>query len=459
MTVLYIQPFAKLASDWQSNLNSIFRVTRDADGMYHIKSMREGADTYFYPNQVIGGNTPYLWGTGRDNDRYYFRTMDWGGSKNAEGYQYILNRKDSQQFPRGEDITRGLEIGNDTSLLVPATKTFFIRPESSISRWRIGGDEFVKLNSESGNQVGACWYLEEVKLTEDEKAWMDLHGAITDAMGNYYTAGSDPGMLSSKEMLDKYNKIIDEATELLEFGGTVDELKAMKTKVEGVIAEAANYVNPLNGYYYMRNHYNAYGQGTSKYAVAFNEFAPREYLSGSATLYGATPDDSMNAYSRSHRWFGETFWFGYEIVKDADYSAATAEDSKLLDNFICKITPRGDGYYDIKNCAESSWIGDSTYIFPYQKRLTYGYNGWCQLVMTGTPRQGWTLYNEYGNSYRLFPSTNGYPVNMGVQHFCTENVMNTMTYALWDLFKVADEHLTPKFKLNCAITDEGGILQ
>ena len=189
MTVLYIQPFAKLASDWQSNLNSIFRVTRDADGMYHIKSMREGADTYFYPNQVIGGNTPYLWGTGRDNDRYYFRTMDWGGSKNAEGYQYILNRKDSQQFPRGEDITRGLEIGNDTSLLVPATKTFFIRPESSISRWRIGGDEFVKLNSESGNQVGACWYLEEVKLTEDEKAWMDLHGAIIGKA--YYTGAVD----------------------------------------------------------------------------------------------------------------------------------------------------------------------------------------------------------------------------------------------------------------------------
>ena len=459
MTVLYIQPFSKLASEWQSNLNSIFRITRDADGMYHIKSMREGKDTYFYPNQVIGGNTGYLWATGRDNDRYYFRTMDWGGSKNAEGYQYILNRKDSQQFPRGEDITRGIAAGNDTSLLVPATKTFFIRPESSISRWRIGGSELVKLNSESGNQVGACWYLEEVKLTEDEKAWMDLHGAITDAMGNHYTAGSDPGMLSSKEMLDKYNKIIDDASEMLEFGGTIDELKAMQAKVEGVIAEAAKYVNPLNGYYYMRNHYNAYGQGTSKYAVAFNEFAPREYLNGSNTLYGATPDDSMNAYSRSHRWFGETFWFGYEIVKDADYSAATAEDSKLLDNFIWKITPRGDGYYDIKNCAESSWIGDSTYIFPYQKRLTYGYNGWCQFVMTGTPRQGWTLYNEYGNSYRLFPSTNGYPVNMGVQHFCTENVMNTMTYALWDLFKVADERLTPKFKLNCAITDAGGILQ
>ena len=459
MTVLYIQPFSKLASEWQSNLNSIFRITRDADGMYHIKSMREGKDTYFYPNQVIGGNTGYLWGTGRDNDRYYFRTMDWGGSKNAEGYQYILNRKDSQQFPRGEDITRGIENGNDTSLLVPATKTFFIRPESSISRWRIGGSELVKLNSQAGNQVGACWYLEEVKLTEDEKAWMDLHGAVTDAMGNYYTAGSDPGMLSSKEMLDKYNKIIDDASEMLEFGGTIDELKAMQAKVEGVIAEAAKYVNPLNGYYYMRNHYNAYGQGTSKYAVAFNEFAPREYLNGSNTLYGATPDDSMNAYSRSHRWFGETFWFGYEIVKDADYSAATAEDSKLLDNFIWKITPRGDGYYDIKNCAESSWIGDSTYIFPYQKRLTYGYNGWCQFVMTGTPRQGWTLYNEYGNSYRLFPSTNGYPVNMGVQHFCTENVMNTMTYALWDLFKVADERLTPKFKLNCAITDAGGILQ
>ena len=459
MTVLYIQPFSKLASEWQSNLNSIFRITRDADGMYHIKSMREGKDTYFYPNQVIGGNTGYLWGTGRDNDRYYFRTMDWGGSKNAEGYQYILNRKDSQQFPRAADITRGLANGNDTSLLVPATKTFFIRPESSISRWRIGGSELVKLNSQAGNQVGACWYLEEVKLTEDEKAWMDLHGAVTDAMGNYYTAGSDPGMLSSKEMLDKYNKIIDDASEMLEFGGTIDELKAMQAKVEGVIAEAAKYVNPLNGYYYMRNHYNAYGQGTSKYAVAFNEFAPREYLNGSNTLYGATPDDSMNAYSRSHRWFGETFWFGYEIVKDADYSAATAEDSKLLDNFIWKITPRGDGYYDIKNCAESSWIGDSTYIFPYQKRLTYGYNGWCQFVMTGTPRQGWTLYNEYGNSYRLFPSTNGYPVNMGVQHFCTENVMNTMTYALWDLFKVADERLTPKFKLNCAITDAGGILQ
>ena len=454
---LKIQPFSKLTSDWKSNLTSIFHIWSAGDGTYHIKNMGDQADTYFYPNNILGGNTGYIWGTGRENDTYHFRTMDWGATKNKDGYLYNLNRKDQPEFPSVKNINKGIAAGNDTSLLRPAKDLFFIVPTSTVVRWRIGGSQRVKNNSVDG-RVGASWYLEKVELKEEDLAWMELQGAITDALGNKFKVGEDPGQIASKTVVDKLNNTIDEAIALLE-GATIDELKAMKEKVIAVTEEAKKNVNPLNGYYYLRNHYNSYGQGFSKYAVAFNEFAPREYLDGSGTLYGTTPDDSMNAYSRSHRWFGETFWFGYEIAKDADYSAATAEDSKLLDNFIWKITPREDGYYDIKNCAESSWIGDSTYIFPYQKRVTYGYNAWCQLVMTGTPRQGWTLYNEYGNSFRLTPSTNGNPVNMGVQHFCTENNVNTMTYALWDLFKVADERITPKFKLNCAITDAGGILQ
>ena len=137
MTVLYIQPFSKLASEWQSNLNSIFRITRDADGMYHIKSMREGKDTYFYPNQIIGGNTGYLWATGRDNDRYYFRTMDWGGSKNKEGYQYILNRKDSQSLEPTPCIHCGRCVENCPLGLNPTAYAAALEVEDENERFEL----------------------------------------------------------------------------------------------------------------------------------------------------------------------------------------------------------------------------------------------------------------------------------------------------------------------------------
>ena len=475
--MLFIKPFRQLSSYYKNNLDAVFRIWRDKDGTYHIKNMGTRSNTYMYPHCPVGSQSNYTFMVGREKETYYFRTADWGDkgsydskTKKWKGYSdpwaCKLDRQDVPSMPDANALNHAYAIAdpeltpeNKDSLLMPANKMFFIRPTSTMWRWRLGGSFAVKCNSFSSTR-SASWYVVPVDIPDEDKAWMELQTAYTDALGMSYEKGNNPGQISSVTAMDTYNKVLDATEELLGNGEgrPAEEFYTAIQQLKDAVQEVSKYVNPLDGYYFLRNHYNSYGNGFSKYATPFNDNAPREYCT-SGSLPGKYPDDTLRCNIRSHRWNGDTFWFGYDGIKDGDMSATTAEQSRILDHFIWKITPREDGSYTIKNCGESAVIGDSSYFMTTIKRIamTPQVSAWCQSAMRGTPQQGSYLDYIEKNSFRITQTDNFYPLNMGNHHFNTQNPTNSMTYGLWDIFTVPQERITPKFKLNCAITDAAGV--
>ena len=458
MPGLFIQSFQKITGELTNDLQSIFRVRRKSDGTFQIKNMGSQPETYFYPIRPIGGQADYIFAVGRESESYYFRTKDYGSSsKSSDAWTAVLNRKDNPVFVDQGRIDKGTAQGYDVDHLVGADSLFFIRPTSSLWRWRIGGSSLIKLNSYS-NRISASFYLKKVEVTEEQEAWLELHGAVTDAMGLGYEFGKNPGEISSEVALEAFEKVLDQASETLDNGATNDEYYAMVTTVKNAVAEVQKYEVPLEGYVFMKNHFTNYGNGWTKFSTIFNDDAPREYAT-SGTLPGAYPDDTVRARIRSHCWNPETYWFGYAPIQDADMEAATAEDSKLPDQYIWKITQREDGSYNLKNCGESSVTGDSTYVFTTIKRNAVGASAWCQLTMRGTPHQGMLAQNVSANRYYISWTDNFYPLNMGNHFFNTMNPTNSGTYGQWEFYTVPEARITPKFKLNCAITDAAGVLE
>ena len=465
-----------MALTGRSDLSCIWHIWRDAndkDGspQYHIKNCGTQSRTYMYPHRPVAGQSTRIYATGRENDTYFFRTKDWGcvGIKNSKGeyegvdnpWEAKMDRQDTPKRPSASNMKKYLASYPD-SVIPEASQMFMIRPVSSRWRWRIGAHSQLKLNS-FDSPIAASFYLTPVcfdSLTGKCVEWLQLNEAITDAKGLGLIEGVNPGNVNSPVALEAFETVLDEATTLFEDGGTKDEYVTMTTKVKAAQAEVEKYIVPLNGgYFYMKNHFDDYGGGLEKYATFFNDYGRREYTTSTKTP-GTYPDD-IRANMKSHRWFGETYWFGYEPIYDADVKATTVEDSKLPDKFIWKFTELPDGNYLIKNMAASADCGDSTYYFPTIRYLANVPNvsAWCQLPMRGTPQNEQILTWIESNSYRITQSDNYFPLNLGNHFFNTQNPVNSMTYGLWDFYSVPAERITAKFKLNGAITDAGGVLQ
>ena len=455
---LFVKPYQQLSSDFRTDINAVFRVWRTEDGAYHIKSMDDGNANYFYPQTIRGGYSTYLIGTGKERCTYQFRTMDYGSptsTSDAATATRSMTRKDTPQNPTSAQIEAGLKIGEDTANLVPASKTFFILPSVTAWRWRLGGNQLVKINSYHLG-AGASWYLEPVKLTEDDETWLEARFAFSEALGENFVLGNNPGEVYSQTALNSFEDALNKMDDLLSNGATAEEYAKATAALEEAKKETQKYIVPINGYYYIRNSYDN-GKGVRSFAASFNDLQPRNTLPSSYDMDDKYPDDNQRRKINSHTFLPHGRYFGYLRLTNADMDGTTAENSGIADKFIWKITPQEDGSYAMKNCGERAEIGDSSYVMTVVKRVTDGANAWCQMPMVGTPHQGTLFENVQENKYAISFTDNYFQLNLGVQHFTTMNTCNTMTVALWELFTVPEARITSKFKLNAAITDAGGV--
>ena len=161
----------------------------------------------------------------------------------------------------------------------------------------------------------------------------------------------------------------------------------------------------------------------------------------------------LNDYAlnnRSKEYVTAPYWLGYYDTP-SDPSPETC-DAKFIWHFI-KST---DSTFVWKNCGESSELGDSTYF----TAVVHGQTGelWSQTFIVGTPRTDVKYLNLYNNNYQFVTSENAFKLNDGSKNFITNNPVNNLTWANWTLETIPASRITPKFKLNEAITDAGGIL-
>ncbi|MBP3774140.1 MAG: hypothetical protein ILA34_02170, partial [Bacteroidaceae bacterium] len=429
-----------------NDLDAIYKITRGGDKngspTWHLRNCREDGLAWFFPNKTMIGQSTYIFSIGEERDSVYLRTQDWGSSAS---------------------IGEGTRVGSLTRKDVPSDGAVFIVPTCNVWRFRLGANSLMKINSYD-SRAYASFFLEKVDMTGRE-AWMLLNEAIADARGLGYgvEAGDALGQVTSQTALDAFNKVIDQAVSLSEEGAANDELYNNKTaEVRDAITEIKKYAVQLSdAYVAIANHGRSasWPAGMSKWMAPFNDFSTRAGLSGSGTL--SSDGQAEVTYMNSSKYY-PCWYLGYLEVADGT-------TSNLPWHYIWHIKPAADGNFTMKNCGESGVWTDSTYFIPMvpgdpNLTATTTNSGrslttdvWSQFGMVGTPRRTVSLKHIQTNQYWIWLQDNPYFMNMGVQHFNTANPMNAMTYACWEFYTVPADRITPKFKLNEAITDAAGV--
>ena len=428
----------ELATVTDDDLTSIWHLTKagmkDGHQTYHLKNCGPQPFTYVFPHQIVIGNASYIYGTGVEQDSVYLYKMAYGSSGKATNYTQVLDREDTA--PAG---------------------AVFIYNTSSKSKWRLGDDWRIKLNNKDA-LVNAYFELVPVDLGA-RAGWMKLNEALTDIKGYNYQEGENPGYVSATNngtylaLMD----LIDEASDLADAGGSDAEYTEMVAKLEKARKAMLPYIVTLDdGYFGIKDHYTTpYPAGGAKWMVPLNDLAYREYWKESGSMPGSSKD-STRRQNNFFAWLANPWFCGYDYLNDA-----TGAD--VPQQFIWHVKKQADGTYTIKNCAESSFAGDSTYFIPqvilHTSEPVYdGRNYQGHIQMTGTPKSTYRFQYVSENSFRIFSNRNPFFFNQGVQHLNTTNPTNSITYALWDFVKIPESRITAKFKLNEAITDAAGLL-
>ena len=397
--------FAKSSTIWATgdNWNFVWHITNHSDGTVSMKNCGLQDETYAYPNSSYG-QTTYNMAIGKELCRFHLRTADWGSSNGVgEGTAPVMNRQD----------------------VVPADRPgyMFIVPTTQQWRFRMGGDDLVKLNSYN-DVYRSSWRFEPVDMTGRE-AWMQLNEALSDARGPKFELGENPGMITSSSALEALDVAVNDGQELFDAAfGSVSEAQynAATKKLQDAVAEVEKYKVPFEeGYYVLRVHVTP-----TQVMAPFNDFS--------------------NGRKNSYTYDPAAWWLGYQVPDDS-YAESTGFEN------IWHLKKATDSTFVFKSCAESSYCGDSTYFDPQ----LYG-TSWSQMRMVGTPRSDMFYENVYGNMYHFTMRINDFNLNHGTNFFITNNPINMMDYACWEVEKVPATRITDKVKLNEAITDAGGVL-
>ena len=333
----------------------------------------------------------------------------------------------------------------------------FIYNTSSKSKWRLGDDWRIKLNNKSGLDNA---YFELIPVDLGTKAsWMKLNETLTDIKGYNYQVGENPGHVSSSNngTYLALNDLIDEGTDLADAGGTDEQYEAMIAKLKAAQAALQPYIITLDdGYFAIKDHYTSpYPAGGAKWMVPLNDLASRESWTGSSSMPGSTTATKSRQATFSS-WRADPWYCGYDYMTDA-----TGAD--IPQQFIWHVKKQADGTYTVKNCAESSFAGDSTYFVPevilHTPEPVYdGRNYQGHIQMTGSAKSTYKFQYMGDNGYHIYSVQNPFFFNQGIQHLNTTNPTNSMSYALWEFVTIPESRITAKFKLNEAITDAAGLL-
>lgn len=232
-----------------------------------------------------------------------------------------------------------------------------------------------------------------------------LGEAISDANGQQFTVGTEPGQVSQEDY-DALSTVMEEATVAWEKDEDhTDIINKLEDATKTLISKK---VPISDGYYYLINRYDA-------------------------THY-------LKPVFKGGAWY-----LGHEEVADPT----------LDPSIVWHITGAADGGYVMKNCG----LQDSTYFRP----LASGYS-WGYVSMTGTSVSKQSFKNEYSNIYKIYTEGNnnffngdwGSGFNGGL---ITTNNDNHPLDGSWTLVKVADDAIPFMTALNEAITDAKGTVK
>ena len=454
------------------DLQAIWHITKAGkfrnSQTYHLRNCREDGYNWWFPVSPDIGQSNQILGSTIEQDSIIFRLQDWGSSKDDCGGNAGIDAGGVGKCTRKDYPTQ----------LVEGETGMFMVPTSSVWRFRVGNNSnvLVKLNSYSGRE-GATFYLEKLDLG-DREAWMRLVETTSEARGmllNYGTeAGDNIGKITSQTALNVFIKAIEESQDLIDEGATPAQYDEMNQKMKDAIAEVKKYVYemPEDAYVAVYDWYRpSYPGGLYKWFAPFYDMKTRMRLSGSGSYPGSANTEQVLGRQCNISWWAGGWLLGYDLVFDA-----TLDNLPQQYIWHIKSVEGRPGVYTMKNCAESSYSGDSTYfcplwLGPYDRnptdagiRLKITASGYevtdtyqRHNAMLGTPKSNVFFRHREGNLYWICPTQNPNWFNQGVNNLCTTNPLNGMTYATWAFQTVPESRITPKFKLNEAITEAGGI--
>ncbi|MBP3774513.1 MAG: hypothetical protein ILA34_04090 [Bacteroidaceae bacterium] len=425
--------------DRNLKMATIWHITKadsvDGQPTYHLKNCGPQDETYFYPLVEVCGQSN-IYATTKEQCTFFARTKSWGSSDATEGtVQHGMQTLDKLFTAKEGGV-----------MFVPTVNTW---------RCRLGSDKLVKLNAKD-NTTNSSFELIPVDLGADS-AWIALNEVCTDAKGLQLTQGNNPGQVSDAAAFAEFTKVLDEAIDKRDEGATDEVYKEQLEKLQAAIEKVKGAINPLkDGYYFVRisDVYSA-AQGwptdKTKWMVPFMDYAEREKLTAK-TITNAT--GATTAWANSHKNYTDDAWWLGQGVDES-----TNED--LGQQYIWHFKDLGNGRYVLKNCAESSWSGDSTYFAPFVYSFGFRNKGekvWTQFNMTGTARTHFEARNIGGNEYRFYIDENPLGIQLGDNSFLTANSNSANLGRRWMIEAVPAERITPKFLLNEAITEAGGIV-
>ena len=417
---------------------------KDGHQTWILKNCGPQAETYFQPDYRPYGQANFIWATGVIQDSVFLRTKDYGSTA-ARNYSTrsgtaVFNREDETSCPGA----------------------IFMRPTSNFWRFRVGGSQLIKLNSY--NRTGLQEFiLEKVDLSE-QMARMQLNEYITDLRGLGLKVGANPGNVSSETAFTAFDNVLTEATALFEGVAVANEkYTEMQEKLKTAYENVKPYIVPLDGYVRIRAKalYKTGEIFKAMWMVPYDDSQRRV----KDTQYFALPDAAGDILQWGRNdartgWYPTKWKLGYEFNSN--------EGDFLPQEYIWHVQPTGNGNYTLKSCAESDVIGDLTYMDMALVWTKYNKGDipdeskdpFCEFGMRGTPASQTIIRhvtaNEFNMSDTLWPD-----VLIGLTHY--NHMAGTWGHSAGALgqyvFETVDpSFITPKFKLNEAITEAGGIV-
>ena len=329
----------------------VWHITKNADGTYALKNL--GAQDLTFIETVGKGEkeSPYILMTGVNPASFKFKYM-------SDGSVYLYTTDNAYNFSVASDGNVGTVKAQNTN----------------------SSAQFIPVPAD--------------KITNSLK----LNAAITTALGNQFTVGTNPGQVSQEDY-DTFNAVLEKAQAAKD---SEDDNSALIAELNEATATLQGKVIPIEeGYYTFKNGEN---------------------------------DVYLKPYFRDNIWY-----LGHDAV-----------DPTMDASAVWHVVKNADGNLVLKNCGTQ----DSTYI----KSNASG-NSWGFVQMSGTSKTYNSFKHQYSNVFKLYASDNGNFWNAdGGNRISSNNDYHPLD-GVWYVEKVAEADIPFFTKLNEAITDAAGVVK
>ncbi len=395
--------FDKIDPSKLDDIEDVVEVEGSLDDGYYFINFSNYSDPSTCMVPVQDGELWRLGAYTRDNSNYDDSYI-WHVTKNADGETYSLKNCGAQDLTYVENVTKGdktspyvLMTGNH-----PAKFKLQFLSNGCAYLYSTDNDYNYAINIETGNietqtNHTAASMVKFLPVPDaDVTNSLKLQEAISNAAGQLFTVGTNPGQVSQEDY-DTWAEVYNRATAA---AGSDDDNSALIAELNNATNALVEKIIPVSeGYYTFEN---------------------IEY-SG----------NYLKPYFKSGEWY-----LGYDAV-----------DPTLDQSAIWHVIKNADGNLVLKNCGTQ----DSTYVIS----MSTGYV-WGLPRMAGTSTNYQTFKQEYSNVFKLYSSDNNNFWNADGSNVISSNNDYHPTDGLWKIEKVDAPYFT---ELNEAITDAAGVVK